>query len=223
VAQGDQVKQLSVIIAGDASKGIAALREFEQQAKQAETSTTTASKKIEQDIVGIDKAAEQASSGGGLFGKLMGGMENIGRGTGLDSLTNLFGGTGGALGQNITKELGGAEAALKGVSTAALAAGAVVAVAGAAAIKFGADSVTSFTSGADAVRRFSQVTGTSAESASQFVNLAGLMGVSTERCRRRWAASAAISTSTRRSLRTSASRSSRIPRGTCIWAPRSSR
>lgn len=69
---------------------------------------------------------------------------------------------------------------LESVGGTAILAGAGLAVAGVAAVKFGTDATKAFISTADSVRQFQAVSGATAQQASVFVNAGGLMGISAE-------------------------------------------
>lgn len=169
------VTELRLELTGDASGAIAALRSMAREGMKADATMQRVAQAILRALDEVEQKTEsvarrQRQTGGGGFGDAL-------RSTAAARVDQLGGG--GIVG-DLLGNLGGAETALAGISTRAVAAAGGLAVLGTAAVQFGQRSVDSFASVGGEIRKFQQTLGGTAEDASRFWFAMSASGVNPE-------------------------------------------
>lgn len=161
----DYTKNLVLRITGDSQSAQTALSQFEASLARSQQATHNLGAKIAADWKAFeDQAAKSAAS-----------IDRIGQSGGTSRLNDALSSR---LAATNPTAAGLLDASQVSASTAAIAGG--MAIAGAAVVKFGSDAVESFRSAADAVDKFQDVSGASAQESSKFVAASQLLGVSTD-------------------------------------------
>ena len=166
-------RTLTVKITGDASQGEAAMLKFAKSLESAERTTNVTSSKIADDLRKMEEQAKKAAAANDQIGK-------VGTGGGItggiaDLLRNSAAG-----GSGTSAVLNKVADSLDTTAGKAALAGTAIAAAGVVATKFGVDAVQAFSHAAEAVDKFQDVTGASAEQSSVLVGAARELGVSSD-------------------------------------------